>query len=106
MPTYDYECVACGHEEEIFHSMLDEPKRRCPKCKKMKFRRKIGMGAGLVFKGSGFYETDYKKKSGESPEGKSGKESSDKKEGSSSSSQEKNPPKKDEKKPASASSGK
>jgi len=80
MPTYEYECVACGHGEEIFHSMLDEPRRRCPKCKKMKFRRKIGMGAGLMFKGTGFYETDYRRKTGESGEGKSGKEGSDSKE--------------------------
>lgn len=63
MPTYEYECVACGYEEEIFHSMKEEPRRRCPKCKKLKFRRRIGTGAGLLFKGSGFYETDYKRQS-------------------------------------------
>lgn len=82
MPTYDYECMACGHEEEIFQSMLDEPKKRCPKCKKMKFRRMIGTGAGLVFKGTGFYETDYKKKGGGS-EDRSGKAKDSSSEGSS-----------------------
>ena len=60
MPTYDYRCENCGHTEEIFQSMSDKPKRTCPKCKARKFKRLIGTGAGVIFKGSGFYETDYR----------------------------------------------
>jgi len=62
MPNYDYVCSACGHEMEVFQSMKDAPLKKCPKCKKMKLSRLIGGGAGLIFKGSGFYETDYKRK--------------------------------------------
>jgi len=61
MPTYDYICKFCGHEFEAFQSMNAEPLKKCPKCNK-KIIRKIGTGAGLVFKGSGFYITDYKNK--------------------------------------------
>ena len=60
MPTYDYVCKACGHELEIFQSMSESPKRKCPACGKLKLERQIGMGAGILFKGSGFYETDYR----------------------------------------------
>lgn len=60
MPTYDYRCEACGHELEVFQSMSEAPKRKCPRCKKSKLRRKIGGGAGFLFKGSGFYLTDYR----------------------------------------------
>ena len=60
MPTYDYVCEACGHELEIFHSMSDAPKRKCPACGKLKLARQIGTGGGLIFKGSGFYLTDYR----------------------------------------------
>lgn len=60
MPTYDYVCEACGHELEIFQSMSEKPKRKCPKCSTLKLYRKIGSGAGVIFKGSGFYETDYR----------------------------------------------
>ena len=60
MPTYDYVCEACGHELEIFQSMSDRPKRKCPACGAMKLSRRIGSGAGVIFKGSGFYETDYR----------------------------------------------
>ena len=59
MPTYDYECEKCGYRYELFQSMKDEPKKRCPKCKG-KVRRLIGAGAGMIFKGSGFYVTDYR----------------------------------------------
>ncbi|MFH0827001.1 MAG: FmdB family zinc ribbon protein [Candidatus Omnitrophota bacterium] len=62
MPTYDYECSACGHKFEVFQSMNDGQLRKCPKCKKLKVKRLIGMGAGIIFKGSGFYATDYRKK--------------------------------------------
>ena len=60
MPTYDYRCDACGHELEIFQSITENPKRKCPKCGKQKLQRVIGTGAGIIFKGSGFYETDYR----------------------------------------------
>jgi putative FmdB family regulatory protein len=60
MPTYDYVCKACGHALEIFQSMSESPKRKCPACGKLKLERQIGMGAGILFKGSGFYETDYR----------------------------------------------
>ncbi len=63
MPTYNYECDACGHSFEHLQSMLDKKLKKCPKCKKMKLHRLIGSGAGIIFKGNGFYETDYKKKS-------------------------------------------
>ena len=64
MPTYEYACTKCGHEMETFQSMKDEPLTRCPACRKAGLKRKVGGGAGLIFKGSGFYITDYKKKSG------------------------------------------
>ena len=60
MPTYEYGCQKCGHEFEIFQSIKDEPIKKCPKCGKNSARRKIGGGAGLLFKGSGFYITDYR----------------------------------------------
>lgn len=64
MPTYEYACQKCGHEFEQFQSMRDEPLKKCPKCKKQSPKRLVGGGAGLIFKGTGFYITDYKKKSG------------------------------------------
>ncbi|MCC7398274.1 MAG: zinc ribbon domain-containing protein [Planctomycetes bacterium] len=60
MPTYDYACAACGHRFEEFQSMSAEPLVRCPECKKKKLERLIGAGAGVIFKGSGFYQTDYR----------------------------------------------
>lgn len=60
MPTYDYRCAACGHALEIFHGISEKPKRTCPRCKKPKLERLISAGAGIVFKGSGFYQTDYR----------------------------------------------
>ena len=68
MPTYEYVCTKCGHEMEAFQSMKDEPLKQCPACKRRTLKRKIGGGAGLIFKGTGFYITDYKKKSGTKPE--------------------------------------
>ena len=65
MPTYQYECSGCGHEFEELQSMTEERLKKCPKCGKNKLHRLIGTGSGIIFKGSGFYETDYKKK--ESP---------------------------------------
>lgn len=61
MPTYDYVCTKCGHEMEAFQSMKDEPLKKCPSCRKPALKRKVGGGAGLIFKGTGFYLTDYKK---------------------------------------------
>lgn len=61
MPTYQYECSACGHSFEHLQSMLDKKLRKCPECGKFKLQRLIGTGAGVIFKGSGFYATDYKK---------------------------------------------
>ena len=62
MPTYDYQCSACGYEFEAFQAMSARPIKKCPKCKRLKVKRLIGPGAGIIFKGSGFYETDYKSK--------------------------------------------
>jgi putative FmdB family regulatory protein len=67
MPTYEYVCTKCGHELEVFQSMKDALLTKCPACRKASLRRKVGGGAGLIFKGTGFYITDYKKKSGEPP---------------------------------------
>jgi len=64
MPTYEYECSHCGHELEAYQSMKDRPLRKCPACKRLALRRKISGGSGLIFKGTGFYITDYKKKAG------------------------------------------
>ncbi|MGH7163247.1 MAG: FmdB family zinc ribbon protein [Planctomycetota bacterium] len=61
MPTYDYRCDACGHEMALFQSITEPRARKCPKCSKRRLRRLIGSGAGIIFKGSGFYETDYKR---------------------------------------------
>ena len=63
MPTYDYECNACGHEFELFQSIKDSVKRKCPECGRLKLRRLFGIGAAVMFKGSGFYETDYRSES-------------------------------------------
>ena len=60
MPTYDYRCDACGHEFELFQQMSAPVKKKCPECSKLKLKRLIGTGSGVMFKGSGFYETDYR----------------------------------------------
>lgn len=60
MPTYDYECDACGHTFELFQSISDPVQKKCPDCGKPKLRRLFGTGAAVVFKGSGFYQTDYR----------------------------------------------
>jgi putative FmdB family regulatory protein len=60
MPTYDYECQSCGHRFEHFAKLNETALRVCPKCGKKKSKRQIGAGAGIIFKGSGFYVTDYK----------------------------------------------
>jgi len=63
MPTYDYVCGACGHTFEEFQYIKESPLRKCPECGKLKLRRLIGSGAAIVFKGSGFYQTDYRSES-------------------------------------------
>lgn len=63
MPTYDYECDACGHTFELFQSISEPVKKKCPECGKQKLRRLFGTGAAVVFKGSGFYQTDYRSES-------------------------------------------
>ncbi|MBL9030928.1 MAG: zinc ribbon domain-containing protein [Phycisphaerae bacterium] len=63
MPTYEYVCRACAHEFEVFQSMTEAPKRTCPACGKRTLERKIGTGAAVLFKGSGFYQTDYRSES-------------------------------------------
>lgn len=60
MPTYDYECDACGHKFEHYQGINSEVLKKCPECKKNKLRRLLGIGAAVVFKGSGFYQTDYR----------------------------------------------
>jgi putative FmdB family regulatory protein len=62
MPTYEYECEKCGHHFDVFQSMTEPHRKRCPKCKG-KVRRLVSGGAGIVFKGSGFYATDYRSSS-------------------------------------------
>jgi len=61
MPTYEYECTKCGHRFERFQSMSDPPVKTCPECRG-KVKRLIGTGAGIIFKGEGFYITDYRSK--------------------------------------------
>lgn len=87
MPTYDYVCEACSHEMEVFQSISAKVLRKCPECDKLKLKRLIGAGGGLIFKGSGFYITDYRsdaykkkaeaEKKSSSPESKSESSSSD-----------------------------
>jgi putative FmdB family regulatory protein len=60
MPTYEYECTACGHKFEAFQQITEKPLSKCPKCAK-KVKRLFSAGGGIIFKGSGFYATDYKK---------------------------------------------
>jgi putative FmdB family regulatory protein len=60
MPTYEYDCGACGATLEFFQSMSEAPKKKCPECGKSKLTRRIGTGAGILFRGSGFYQTDYR----------------------------------------------
>ena len=63
MPTYDYECDACSHKFELFQGINDPVETKCPECKKKKLRRLFGTGGAIVFKGSGFYQTDYRSES-------------------------------------------
>src|SRR3954462_14256215 len=102
MPTYDYSCDACKHEFEVFEPITAEPQKKCPKCKKNKLRRLFGAGGGLIFKGSGFYQTDYRsdsyKKAAESEKPKSD-DSSKSTDGKSTKAETKAAPAKSESKP-------
>jgi len=77
MPTYEYECLKCGYRFDLFHGINEEPEVSCPKCNGQA-RKLIGAGIGLIFKGTGFYITDYKKKNSKegSKEGKKGDDKS------------------------------
>lgn len=77
MPTYDYECQKCGNKFEYFKTISEPDPEKCPECKG-KIKRLIGTGAGIIFKGSGFYETDYKKKKSKGDESGSSKKSEEK----------------------------
>jgi putative FmdB family regulatory protein len=63
MPTYEYQCDACQHNFDEFQSINDKPLKKCPRCGKPKLRRVFGTGAAVIFKGSGFYQTDYRSES-------------------------------------------
>ncbi len=71
MPTYEYECTKCGNAFDVFQKITAAPSAECPKCKSPA-RRLISPGSGIIFKGSGFYATDYKKKSSEAKPPESG----------------------------------
>jgi putative FmdB family regulatory protein len=73
MPTYDYECSACGHTFDELQSFSDPPLTKCPKCKKKKLKRLFGGGGAILFKGSGFYETDYRRAGQTNGDGKADK---------------------------------
>lgn len=108
MPTYEYECRACGHAFETMHSMTAPVLRKCPKCAKLKLERLISGGAGVIFKGSGFYETDYKRNRGGASD-RSSSESKDSEPPKSDSAEKKSEPKSDAKsetKPAAKSESK
>jgi putative FmdB family regulatory protein len=81
MPTYEYVCQSCGHDLEVFQRMSDDPLQICPDCEAPSLKRKIGRGAGIIFKGGGFYETDFKDKKGSS--GNASESKADSKSGSS-----------------------
>lgn len=81
MPTYEYRCRACGHEFERFQKISDPPLKTCPACGKRRVERLISAGGGLVFKGPGFYATDYRKGGPSGTEGGSGAGSPGKTEG-------------------------
>jgi putative FmdB family regulatory protein len=106
MPTYDYECDACGHEFELFQSITENAKKKCPECKKSKLRRLFGTGAAIVFKGSGFYQTDYRSDSYKKAAEKDSKSSDTSKASDSSSDKNKSEKKKSKDSPATSTGSK
>lgn len=99
MPTYEYKCTACDHRLEKFQSMTDKPLRKCPECGKSTLERLIGTGAAILFKGSGFYQTDYRSESYKKAAEAESKSSSAASASKASSASEKKPEKKAETKP-------
>ena len=99
MPTYDYVCTACDYRFEHFQKMSEAMLRKCPECSKRKLKRLMGTGAGIIFRGSGFYETDYKRAGRNGSGGGSGNGSTD-------SSAEGKPEKSDPKSDSGSNSGK
>ncbi|WP_437223804.1 FmdB family zinc ribbon protein [Planctomicrobium sp. SH661] len=96
MPTYDYECASCHHTWELFQSIKAPAVKKCPECGKNQAKRVIGPGAGIIFKGSGFYITDYrsdsyKKAAAADTKSSEGSKSESKSEGSSSSAKKSKP---------------
>ncbi len=79
MPTYTYGCKSCGHEFDVFHSISTQPRIKCESCDSAKVERHLGTGSGIIFKGSGFYETDFKGKKGTKPAESSGEGKSESK---------------------------
>lgn len=75
MPTYDYECTACGHRFDELQSFSEPPLLKCPECKKNKLQRLFGGGGAIIFKGGGFYETDYRRAGEKTDKGESPAES-------------------------------
>ena len=63
MPTYEYKCGNCDHLMEVYQLITASPKKKCPECGKLKLQRLMGIGSGVIFKGGGFYETDYRSES-------------------------------------------
>ena len=100
MPTYDYHCKNCEHAFELFQSMSAGVKKKCPACGKMTLERLIGTGAAVIFKGSGFYETDYRSKSYSSDKEADKKAAKESTESKSDKKSEKKPETKTESKPA------
>ncbi len=86
MPTYEYRCDSCGHLFEKFQTMKDDPLKDCPACGAPALQRLIGAGAGLLFKGTGFYLTDYRKSATQPASSSSSSQASDKKDTAASSS--------------------
>jgi len=99
MPTYDYHCNNCDHAFELFQSMSASVKKKCPECGKLTLERLIGTGAAVIFKGSGFYETDYRSKSYSSDKEADKKAAKESTESKSDKKSEKKPEKKTESKP-------
>jgi putative FmdB family regulatory protein len=106
MPTYEYVCDACEHGFDEFQSYSEEPLTKCPKCKKKKLRRLFGTGASIIFKGSGFYETDYRSESYKSAEKAEADAAKPKEESKSESKSESKAETKSESKPAAAKASK